>query len=289
MIVNQASRFSVPAFILISGMGLSIGYKKNQSYFTFIGRRLSKILPQYIIWCIIYIFFTNENINIYSDISNIVYGKVFYHFYYIPLIIEFYLIFPFIYRIIWNKWFALLSFVITTTILFYTHYYILTPDMQWFLERKNFLDWIFYFSFGAFIGKNFDVFSAKVKKYKGLVFVLFFISIYSMINEVTANIYSGRDIEYITTFLRPNVLIYSIALIVLIFVFNWEQGIFIEIIKFISKNSYDIYLSHALILYYYTQYCVKNSISINSLNFGIKSFVITLFGSLLINKIKKLL
>ena len=248
MIINQASRFSVPAFILISGMGLSISFK-------FIGHRFGKILPQYILWCIIYIFFTTKNVNIYSDINDMIYGKVFYHFYYIPLIVEFYLVFPFISRVVWNKWFVSISFLITTIILFYTHYYVLTGSMQWFLEKKNLLDWIFYFSFGTFIGKNFEKFSLKIKKYKVLVFILFFISVLAMANEVMVNIHLRKDLEYTTTFLRPTVLIYSIAFIMVAFTLNWKRGIIMKAISFISKSSYDIYLSHALILYYYTQYC----------------------------------
>ncbi|MTK11052.1 MAG: acyltransferase, partial [Clostridiaceae bacterium] len=56
MIINQIARFSVPAFILISGIGLTLSYKKEQGYFKFLGRRFNKIIPSYILWCLIYIY-----------------------------------------------------------------------------------------------------------------------------------------------------------------------------------------------------------------------------------------
>ena len=107
---NQLSRFSVPAFIAVSGMGLTINYKKDSSYSEFIVKRLLKIVPQYILWCILYILIITKNFNIYSDLNDMVYGNVFYHFYFVPLIIEFYIIFPFIYKFIGKRWWLFFSF-----------------------------------------------------------------------------------------------------------------------------------------------------------------------------------
>ena len=156
LIINQLSRFSVPAFIALSGIGLTVTYKEGQGYFKFLSHRLYKIIPRYLVWCFIYIFFIKKTFNIYTAGNDIVYGSVFYHLYYVPLIVEFYLIFPFIYRFIGSKWGLLISFIITAAILIGSHYYLLSKELVLFLERRNMLDWLFYFSFGAFIGNNME-------------------------------------------------------------------------------------------------------------------------------------
>lgn len=289
IITNQLSRFSVPAFILISGMGLTLSNKKELGYFAFIGRRFSRIIPQYILWCLIYIYLTTKYFQPYNVIYDMVYGKVFYHFYYVPLIVEVYLIYPFVYRFIGKKWGLLISFLITLGILIYSHYYVMTEDIKWFLERKNMLDWIFYFSFGAFIGENLEKFLEKVRKYRGVIYVLFLLSAYLMLQETFTSIRVGKDIDYATTFLRPTVFVYSIFIVLFIFCIQWKENIFMKLISYVAKHSYSIYLSHAVILYYFTQYYIDNSLVINSLHFGVKAFVVSLLGPIVINEAKNFL
>ncbi|MBC2580237.1 acyltransferase [Clostridium sp. DJ247] len=289
LIVNQLSRFSVPIFILISGIGLSISYKKDENYFKFIARRFNKILPAYIVWCIIYIYFTSKSTDIHSILSNMFYGKIFYHFYYIPLIVQFYLIFPLVYRFIGNKLFLIISFLITTSIILYTRYYVPSEQMQWFLDKKNLLDWIFYFSLGSFIGNNLDEFSQKVRYYRGIIFVLFPLSIYLLLHEAFVTTNMKKDVDYITTFMRPSVLIYTTIFTLFIFSINWKDNIMMKIVQTIARNSYGIYLSHALILFYYTLHFTDNGIKVNNLTFEVKAFLVTFFGSLGINKVKKFL
>ncbi|MCH5138686.1 acyltransferase, partial [Clostridiaceae bacterium UIB06] len=264
IIINQLSRFSVPAFILISGMGLTLSNKKELGYFAFVGRRFSRIVPQYILWCLIYIYLTTKNFQPYSVVHDVVYGKVFYHFYYVPLIIEFYLIYPFIYKFIGKRWGLLASFFVTLGILIYSHYYVMPEDMKWFLERKNLLDWIFYFSLGVFIGENLDMFLAKVRKYRRIIYILLFISVYVMLKDSFTSTRISNDIDYATTFLRPTVFMYSIFLLLSIFSIQWKEGTFMKPISYIAKNSYSIYLSHAIILYYFTQHYINNSLATSS-------------------------
>lgn len=289
LILNQLSRFSVPAFILISGIGLTISYRENQSYSKFIVRRFLKIVPQYIIWCILYILLITKNFNIYDAINDMVYGKVFYHFYFVPLIVEFYLIFPFIYKFIGKRWWLLLSFSITTFFLIYTYYYkVVTPE-EWFWNKKNLLYWLFYFSLGGYIGKNIENFLEKVHKYRFIIIVMFLASIYIVIYGFIPGSQYNKDIDYMTTFQRPAVLMYTIFFILFIFSFKWKNGFIMRIIRYVSNTSYDIYLSHAGILYFYSQYYVNKSMPLNSLHFELKAYIVTLFGAIIINEAKKLL
>lgn len=42
LVLNQLTRFSVPAFIFLSGFGLALSYKKESKYLTYLGHRLKK-------------------------------------------------------------------------------------------------------------------------------------------------------------------------------------------------------------------------------------------------------
>lgn len=289
VVINQIARFSVPAFILISGIGLTLSYKKEQGYFKFLGRRFNKIIPSYILWCLIYIYFTNKNFEINNVVNSLIYGKVFYHFYYIPLIVQFYLVYPFIYRMIGTKRGLLASFIITFGIIIFTRYYIVSDELKWFLDKKNLLDWIFYFSFGAFIGKNLEKFLMLTKKYKVLILILFLISTYIMLYDAASSIRIGKDLEYAVTFMRPTVVLYSMFLIFFIFSIEWKENILMKVVKYISKSSYAIYLSHALILFYFMRYYIDLPLSVGSAAFGVKAFIVTLIGSILVNEAKRFL
>ncbi|WP_052037826.1 acyltransferase [Clostridium drakei] len=289
IIINQISRFSVPAFILISGIGLTLSFKEDEGYFKFIKHRFNKIIPSYILWCVIYTYYTTRSFEINNLINSIIHGSAFYHLYYIPLIIEFYLVYPFIHRVIGTKWGLLISFLLTFGIIVFTRYYTMSNEIKWFLDKKNLLDWIFYFSFGAFIAKNMERCLILTKKYRNLIVILFLISTYIVVNDCMSSLKLGKDIEYAVNFMRPSVFIYSVFMILFIFSIQWEKNIFLNIINYISKSSYSIYLSHAIILDYLVIYYSKNSLSLVSAAFVIKAFFAAVIGSMLINEGKKYL
>src|SRR5690242_5000258 len=55
LFLNQASRFAVPLFFLISGFVLEVSNKPIK-YITFLKKRLGKIFIPYIFWSLIYYF-----------------------------------------------------------------------------------------------------------------------------------------------------------------------------------------------------------------------------------------
>jgi surface polysaccharide O-acyltransferase-like enzyme len=288
-ILNQLSRFCVPAFIVISGMGLTVNYKKGESYSEFIVKRFLRVVPQYIVWCVIYILLITRNFDIHEDINNIIYGNVFYHFYYVPLIIEFYILFPFIYRFMDKKWWIFFSFTITAFFLVYTYYFKIASPDEWFWNKKNLLYWIFYFSLGGYMGRNIDVISEKLNRHRFFISALFLISVFVVIYGFIEGKQFSGNVDYTTTFQRPAVLFYSTAFILFIFSFKFQKGLIMKIVRYISDMSYDIYLVQAGILYIYTQYYINKYVDAGNLDFEINAFLITIFGSIALSKLKKIL
>lgn len=287
--LNQLARFSVPAFIVVSGMGLTINYKKDSSYSEFIVKRFLKIVPQYILWCILYIFIITKNFNVYSDLNDMVYGNVFYHFYFVPLIIEFYIIFPFIYKFIGKRWWLLFSFFITVFFLVYFYYFKRGAEGLWFWNKKNLCYWLFYFSLGGYMGKNIEGISEKLNKYKYVILIMFLLSVFIILYGFISGNQYNKDIDYITTFERPAVLVYSTLFILFIFSLKWKKGFFMDIIKYISGVSYDIYLCQSGILYLYGQYYTVKYGSMGNVHFFLTGFIVTFFGAVVLNRLKKVL
>jgi len=99
LFINQAARFAVPLFFLISGFVLELNNKSGLSYITFFKKRASRIVVPYFFWtCIYFLFFTNfQFTKLLSQkfITALFLGNASYHLYFIPTLILFYLAFPF--------------------------------------------------------------------------------------------------------------------------------------------------------------------------------------------------
>lgn len=95
LFLNQVSRFAVPAFLFLSGLGLSLSSTNSEMrYFDFLRKRISKILFLYIVWSLVYHVITQKTIIPLTFVQNLFTGGSYYHLYYVPLIIIFYLVYP---------------------------------------------------------------------------------------------------------------------------------------------------------------------------------------------------
>ena len=141
LFLNQASRFAVPLFFLISGFVLELNYNKSYSYVEFFKKRASRVLLPFISWSLIYALIGGG-----FSFENIVLGKASYHLYFIPTLILFYLLFPFLHKVIHilKKPVTLTIILVIQTALLYYDYYITRLQFQ-DIERIAIL------SFGMFV------------------------------------------------------------------------------------------------------------------------------------------
>jgi len=100
LFLNQASRFAVPLFFLISGFVLELNNKDGLSYSTFFKKRASRILVPYLFWSAFYFYigwgFDFSKLIGIHFLTDLLTGKASYHLYFIPTLILFYLAFPFL-------------------------------------------------------------------------------------------------------------------------------------------------------------------------------------------------
>ncbi|MGL9729303.1 acyltransferase [Enterococcus sp. DIV0756] len=238
LIFDQLSRFSVPVFIMSSGYGLRLNYTEKIRLNTFYKRRF-KIIPEYIFWSIVYFLLREDHKNLKSLVFDLLTGKSSEQLYFIIVLIQLYLLFPFIVRFSTEKIGILTAFLITLIgQLFY----------QAALGNSNtfFVNWYFYFVFGIYLAGNKN-FLNKIKKYSQR---LFFLGTLFMLGSAFINVYfSERSIGLSTSTMRPTMIFYSIG-ILSFFLSKWGKPK--KILSMLDESSLSIFYVHIifLILYY---------------------------------------
>lgn len=252
---DQIFRFSVPLFIALSGYGLMLGYGQQKldlkHYFW---RRIVRLLPWYLFFTTVIIlavtFIWHENNRLYGQTELwrlYLFGKADYHLYFIPLIIQLYLLFPFLlwlFKFIkpkifvvaafaWEVWWYLLIAGKTELVINNNSIW---PDQ---VQYRNLVTWIFYFILGIYLA---TVVNRRLFLYFGfaLTGVGLVLSIFNGVNLLSQEM----DMIIVTRFTRLPVLLYATGVIIL--------GKYL--IDNITVNfkfpdiSYIVYLGHTLIL-----------------------------------------
>ena len=101
------SQFAVPLFIVISGFVLAKNYRNDFSLSDFYRKRVRSIIPQYLIFSILYTAFNSGVVmlnsslgtNIILLLKNIWHANASYHLWFFSIIIQFYLLYPIIIKI----------------------------------------------------------------------------------------------------------------------------------------------------------------------------------------------
>lgn len=173
IVVDIFSHYAVPAFIIVSGMVLSVKYGNNFSLPRFYQKRFMSVIPQYLFFSVFYMLvvgiFTNS-IPSWTDVAiSLATATGSYHLWFIALIIQFYLFYPLLIRIYEQgekKYggMTLLGLFLAVQVLWGLFKVGLlsgltgnatwsTPLMTTILEEV-FLSYIFYFTAGIYIGRN---------------------------------------------------------------------------------------------------------------------------------------
>ena len=242
IIFNQITRFGVPVFVFLSGWGLTIAesYEKSANYLSFLKNRLVKLLPEYIVWNVIYYLYANlierEAIPIGKFIQGLFWGMNYPHLYFVPLIVMFYIVYPLLTRLGDRLWGVGLTFVITMTSL------IANPNIaEGFTQNQNPLNWLFYFVFGIWIAQHYEMLKDKLNRF--WVLILLTISTIFIVLEPM-----GLADDAVLVQTRPSVVFFSVLIILLNVVYpNWLQP-FKRVLYPLSDYSYTIYLSHYIFI-----------------------------------------
>jgi len=251
--INCALTFAVPTFLFISAliMTYQAKYKKQLNWVKFITKRIFKVLSALILWSIIYILYKGNinEITIKKLINYLVLGKASYHLYFIPLIMQLYLIFPIIWfltkklsKIRINHKLSFILCLIVASIIQY--YFTIIFRLNIFKTFAYFSTIIFSYTLpiaiGTWIGFNYTEVKNFFNKYVALILiVLTSISGYYYIKFEFIN-YTYKS----TLLFSP--LYWCLIILTLTYLLRYIKKC--AFLNNISKYSFVIYLSHPLIL-----------------------------------------
>lgn len=258
--LNQGARFCVPLFFLLSGFSLGTG---EGGYLAFLKKRVVRVAAPYVVWTLLYLW-SNVGFDWRAWLAQLgdlprllrtfLTGEAAPHLYFIPILFQFYLLYPLLCRWVRRRPFrsALWSFVIT---FFLLGAYMLSalgalPPVGWPYVWMLFPFWLFYFVAGMCLRRlDFSRLSAFCRRNAGalLAAALLFALVYSALSAYTG-VLNAMKTELIPVTL----------LVFLCGVGLWERGKGVgwlrKAVAFLAGHSMGIYFNHVMVLCFLRQF-----------------------------------
>ena len=229
-------QFNREIFMLISAFVLVyIYYNKHLSIIEFWTKRMLVIFLPYVIWSFVYVRVNQRDLNLQKYITTSLYdiliGNASFQLYYVVLILQFYLFFPFLLtlfkKVVSHPWIVLSISFILQLIIFYLEFTFLEVkqpshpslllNLLIQLHGRIFLSFQFYFVLGAYAA----IYFGKVKSFL-LTYGKIFIPLYLVGFAIfTIGFYKEVFVDNIslttaTSVLQPLMLLYTISVILLL-------------------------------------------------------------------------
>lgn len=261
--LDQLLRFSVPLFIGLSGYSLARRYQDIVEYVPFYKRRLLRIIPLYLLWSISLWFVFNyiPEWNTYESPvpfwKVILLGRADYHLYFVPLIFQLYLLFPFLLNILKKYPRTVLFGALTlqsTSYIAFNYVDTLSSKALFDSDQTQYsllFSWIFYFVLGMFIAKRKLKQQDKTKTIS-FIWLAWGLSLAYLALQGQLQIFNGIDPLDALKFTRLPVLPYALSSICLALLVPWETFShptwLTKILHTIGIFSFTIFLSHTIVL-----------------------------------------
>ncbi|PLR84500.1 acyltransferase [Bacillus canaveralius] len=256
--LNQIGRFGTPIFAVISGFLLFYQVKRRGfALGRFLKTRLSKIIIPFLIWSLAYryllYYYDNQALGDYgAEVKKILLGDSFYHLYFVAIVVQFYLIFPFIQKLFRTQT-LLLVFAFIALLISY-NLYGFSPGIEGaigeFLASKSFMPiWIFYFAFGGFLAYFWDeIVNFATKRPWQMLALALIVSAGAVVEYMVNGFVSNRRLSNLANI--PLLCIATIGIYPLLARWNVIK----KPLYLIGQYSMGIYLIHPMILYLFARH-----------------------------------
>ncbi len=266
---DQLTRFTVPLFLFLSGFGLALQFNQKPlvpaNYYRF---RLAKILGPFLVWSGLTAFrhmgylqnlpWRHYPFSALQSLSKFLFLDGFdYQYYFLIVIFQFYLIFPFVYRLgRSHKWLG---------IFLAAHLLLLSPS-ETFLHlfglempalHPNSLVYHWFYCFaGMFAAGNADFLMSVVTRWSKAGVVMFWLLAGALLNfEFLWNIQGDKSLNDVDHFNRWAVLVYCLASLLVFMKFkNWfRMNIYSHprgkiLFTHFAPYTFFVYLAHTHVL-----------------------------------------
>lgn len=267
-LLNQWARFSIPAFVLISGIVLAYGYGSAAEFHagTYLWKRLKAILPAYVTWSVVYILFeanlAQDWQNLLSRIATALFaGTAMYQLYFIVLILQFYLLFLLARPLLQRPWFpwivlgALLVQLVLMADAYYGWVHPTGPVLTWAYAWRGrlFPWWIGFFALGLWLGRRTELLDS-IRRWRWPLTGATILLLGGMMLEYLGALKDPAfNISLATSGFRPTAYLY--AIVALVAILGWGsqlvagEGWLRRLLDAIGRDSFGIYLIHPLLLW----------------------------------------
>lgn len=260
---DQLLRFCVPLFIALSGYALARRYKKGFSLITYFRRRIMTIVPLYLLWSLLFIYIFPRLYPAWASAPGIplldilLLGKADYHLYFVPLIVQLYIFFPFLIQWMRRRPIATLfgmGLIQVGAFLLLSRWSLGNlVDAQFIWDQSHYgisFFWIFYFGLGMWIAETQG--QRKWRRSWVVYLSLLIVGIIASILGAKSSIQGGLDTILALRFTRFPVALYASGVIGLTLHFREpilrQAASLRHVLVRLGENSYLIYLSHTIVL-----------------------------------------
>lgn len=251
LVPNVTARFAVPVFMILSGMGLTLSVRADENYPSFVWRRLSKIVPAYVAWTLIYTwaFPHHESVSARTFVSDLITGGASRHLYFVPAVVRLYLLHPVVSYIARTPWGTAACCALSWSMIWLSPPLAHTPFGA-LLDDVLPLRWMGYFALGIWLAnaRSANQPVRALARAQALAPVAAIAALGCMITVVRRIVGHGADIEVALGAAEPLVFPYSVAVLLWSTTLHFDAGRIVRFVLFVSKHSYAVYLSHDLML-----------------------------------------
>ncbi len=314
--LNQLVRFSLPLFLVISGFSLACNYDRSAglNFTSFVGKRIKAVFVPYLFWSLVYFLFyviilekvpvgvkvtgldslsLNRLAFVTVFLKNLLFGWNYVHLYFVILIFQFYLIYPFVIRKLsgsrFQKPILIVSVIAYACLLVYLFYFrkptgnfIFDIFVRYYWQML--ISWYIYFLFGLTIVIHFQEFkNLNCRNFTGITLIYLATSLLVVIESF---LYGPANLGKLTS-LRASVFLNTIPAIFFYFrlshILKTTAPKILGFLMHLGHKSFGVYLVHLLVLANTTSILNKalpGIFNFNRTSFTLVLFVITLLGSL---------
>lgn len=277
----RLSSYVVQGFLFLAGVKTFIHNKSPSdpfSYKKYAYGRLQRVVFPYLaaalLFSVYYLAIRQVPSSVGAWLLDVLTGRLVGHFYFVPVICQFYVLIPWWRRIVYHSS-AVLSMLTSLLIMLLCKLYL--PDVLTLLIGGTFSDnallcttYLFYFIAGCFCGKYYEHFRAYLRQNSLSVYIGF--GICAVINWIFI-VLNGREI-YCAPWLEMFHVLYCIfailASLALADHFSVKHSVSSFLCQSINRHSYTIYLLHPLAIFLCNNVCTVLGITSLSLRLMIR-------------------
>ena len=250
LIPNVVARFAVPAFMILSGIGLTLSSHRDDRYPRFLRRRLSSILPEYIVWSLLYTWLVPQHEASASTLlTDLVTGHASRHLYFVPAVVRLYVLYPVLSYCARSRWGVAGCCILSWSMIWMSPVLTSVPLGE-LLDEVLPLNWIGYFVLGIWLADTRlgNGRAPELGRTRALALVNAIALLCAMLAIVRSAIEQSHDIEVALGAAEPLVFPYSVSIVLWVTAVTFGEGRLERFLTFVSIHSYGVYLSHMLML-----------------------------------------